>query len=78
MEEFIQWWSVNGFNVVSIIFSGIISLIISAVYYHKGNRNNLQMTMLFPIVRFLNEQYTRKNYRRIIAIDICPNQREEF
>lgn len=41
MEEFIQWWSVNGFNVVSIIFSGIISLIISAVYYHKGNRNNL-------------------------------------
>lgn len=52
MEEFIQWWSVNGFNVVSIIFSGIISLIISAVYYHKGNRNNFQMTMLFPIVRF--------------------------
>lgn len=62
MEEFVQWWSVNGFNIVSIIFSGIISLIISAVYYHKGNRNNLQMTMLFPIVRFLNEQYTRKNY----------------
>lgn len=62
MEEFVQWWSVNGFNVVSIILSGIISLVISAAYYHKGNRNNLQMTMLFPIVRLLNEYYSRKNY----------------
>ena len=62
MEEFVQWWGVNVFNVVSIIISGIISLIISAAYYHKGNRNNLQMTMLFPIVRLLNEHYTRKNY----------------
>ena len=62
MEEFVQWWSVNGFNVVSIILSGIISLVISAAYSHKGNRNNLQMTMLFPIVRLLNEYYSRKNY----------------
>ena len=62
MEEFVQWWNVNGFNVVSIILSGIISLVISAAYYHKGNRNNLQMTMLFPIVRLLNECYSKKNY----------------
>lgn len=65
MNEFIQWLTINWLTIVSIILSGIISLIISAAYYHKGNRNNLQMTMLFPIARLLNDSYSVANYKSL-------------
>ena len=46
MEEFIKWflenWNANIFTLFTVLLSGIISLIISAAYYRKGNRNNLK------------------------------------
>lgn len=65
MDELIQWLAINWLTIVSIILSGIISLVVSAAYYHKGNRNNLQMTMLFPIVRLLNDSYSLANYKNL-------------
>ena len=66
MDELIQWLAINWLTIVSIILSGIISLVVSAAYYHKGNRNNLQMTMLFPIVRLLNDSYSLANYKNYV------------
>mgnify|MGYP004465085921 FL=1 len=44
--NFQQWfnnnWYSNCFTIITVIVSGIISLVISATYYHKGNRNNLK------------------------------------
>ena len=43
--SFIEWflsnWYANCFTIITVVLSGLISLIISAVYYRKGNRNNL-------------------------------------
>lgn len=36
MDELIQWLAINWLTIVSIILSGIISLVVSAAYYHKG------------------------------------------
>lgn len=53
----------NWLTVVSIILSGLISLWVSAAYYRKGNRNNLQMTVIYPIISLLRDSYSRKNYQ---------------
>ena len=65
MGTFIHWLLENWLTIVSIVLSGLLSLVISAAYYHKGNRNNLQMTMLFPIVRLLNDSYSYSNYKSL-------------
>jgi len=65
MKHFHMWFIVNWLTIVSIVLSGLISLIVSAIYYNKGNRNNLQMTMIFPISELLKERYSRKNYGAI-------------
>lgn len=52
-------------TIISIFLSGIISWIISAVYFYKGNRGNLQMSVLFPILDILSETVSRKNYIEI-------------
>lgn len=55
--SFKEWfdtnWYSNCFTMITVVLSGIVSLIISAVYYHKGNRNNLKMSVIYPIVRLL-------------------------
>ncbi len=43
-------------------------MIISAIYYHKGNRNNLKMSVIHPIIRLLDDAYSRKNYDRLSEI----------
>lgn len=63
-----SWLVSNWLTIVSILISGVISLVISAVYYYKGNRSNLQMTVLFPIMRLLNESYSKKNYKRLCEL----------
>lgn len=70
--DFIKWfldnWYANFFTIITVIFSGIISLAISAVYYRKGNRNNLKMAVIHPIIRLLEEAYTRQNYNLLCDI----------
>lgn len=63
IDWFISNWYSNFFTLITVILSGVISLIISAIYYHKGNRNNLIMSVIYPIVKVLDEGYSRKNYR---------------
>ena len=57
MEEFIKWflnnWNANIFTLFTVLLSGIISLMISAAYYRKGNRNNLKMSVIHPIISIL-------------------------
>lgn len=67
-EWFISDIYSNCFTLVTVVLSGLISLIISTVYYKKGNRNNLKMTVMFPIVRVLKENYSRKNYNLLCEI----------
>lgn len=70
--DFIKWfcdnWYANCFTLITVVFSGIISLAISAAYYHKGNRNNLKMSVIHPIIRLLEEAYTRQNYKLLCEI----------
>lgn len=64
--NFIEWftanWYTNMFTLSTVLLSGVISLVISAAYYHKGNRNNLKMSVIDPIARLLDKEYSRKNY----------------
>lgn len=61
---FISWLSTEWFTLVSIILSGLISLAISAFYYRRGNRNSLQMSVVFPVIHLLNNNYSR-TYERL-------------
>lgn len=70
--DFQQWfndnWYSNCFTVMTVVASGIISLAISAVYYHKGNRNNLKMNIIYPIIRLFEEEYSQQNYEKLCEI----------
>ena len=70
--NFIKWfcdnWYANCFTLITVVLSGIISLAISALYYRKGNRNNLRMAVIHPIIRLLEEAYTRQNYKLLCEI----------
>lgn len=70
--SFIEWFNTNIFSncftLITVILSGIISLIISAVFYHKGNRNNLKISVIHPIIRLLDEAYSKNNYDRLSEI----------
>lgn len=70
--SFEDWFNMNlysnCFTLITVVLSGIISLIISAAYYHKGNRNNLKMAVIHPIIRLLEDSYSRKNYNELCEI----------
>lgn len=67
-----EWFNTNlysnCFTLITVVLSGILSLIISAAYYHKGNRNNLKMAVIYPIIRLLEDAYSRKNYDKLCEI----------
>lgn len=69
MDGFCEWFVSNMYSnivtVLSVAISGFISLAITAIYYHMGNRNNLKMSIIYPIKRLLEEPYTRKNYDKL-------------
>lgn len=60
-----EWFQEEWFTLVSILLSGLISWVISAIYFRKGNRSNLQMSVLFPILNLLSDTISRKNYIEI-------------
>lgn len=55
MCEYIKWIfnpdniNTNIFTVISVVLSGLISWGISAIYFSRGNRNNLRASVLCPI-----------------------------
>lgn len=70
--SFADWFELNRysnyFTLATVVVSGIVSLIISAIYYRKGNRNSLKMTVIHPIIRILNDGYSRKNYENLCEL----------
>lgn len=72
MKEFIIWIFAapnkyaNMFTMISVILSGILSWLISAIYYSIGNRNNLEVSVLYPISRLLEKKPSRAGYKRLV------------
>ena len=57
-------------NAMAIFISAIASLLISKRYYDKANRESVFMTVIFPIVKLLNQRYyTRKDYEALFEIN---------
>ena len=57
-------------NAMAIFISAIASLLISKRYYDKTNRESVLMTVIFPIVKLLNQRYyTRKDYEALFEIN---------
>lgn len=71
MIEFIAWVfspqnaNANTFALLTVVLSGLISWIISAIYFRIGNRNNLITSVIQPMKRILNEPYSWKNYKSL-------------
>ena len=72
MKEFIIWIFAapnkyaNMFTMISVILSGILSWLISAIYYSIGNINNLEVSVLYPISRLLEKNPSRAGYKRLV------------
>lgn len=57
-------------NAMAIFISAIASLLISKRYYDKANRESVFMTVIFPIVKLLNQRYyTSKDYETLFEIN---------
>ena len=71
MCDFFRWLvdpeniNANIFGMITVLLSGLISWIISALYFWKGNRNALRLNVLFPIKRILKETKSWKNYKAL-------------
>ena len=53
-------------NAMAIFISAIASLLISKRYYYKAKRENVLMSVIFPIVKLLEQRdYTRKDYEEL-------------
>ena len=57
-------------NAMAIFISAIASLLISKRYYDNANRESVLMTIIFPIVKLLNQRYyTRRDYEAFFEIN---------
>lgn len=67
MKEFICWLFERNqiFTLITVLLSGLISWIISAVYYRKSNRNALKQNVILPIKRKLKETRSYNNYKEL-------------
>lgn len=68
-ESVCEWWNqniyTNIFTLITVLLSGVFSWIISAIYFHIGNRNNLKVSIIYPVKRLLEEEKTYNNYTRL-------------
>lgn len=58
----------NIFTIITVVISGLVSLAISAKYYKKGDRENVKMSVIYPIIKLLNERYSKVNYDKLCEI----------
>lgn len=57
-------------NAMAIFISAIASLLISKRYYDNANRESVLMTIIFSIVKLLNQRYyTRRDYEAFFEIN---------
>lgn len=59
-------------TILSIILSGAISWGVSAIYFYKGNRVNLQSAIIIPLLTITEEPVSRKNYAEIKEFSRSP------
>ena len=66
---FVEWFDkniyANVFTLVTVILSGLISWVISACYYHMGNRVNLKVSVILPVLGVIKETYSEQNYKKL-------------
>ena len=71
MIEYLKWIidpkniNANIFTLISVVLSGIVSWVISAVYFSIGNRNNLRASVLHPVRRLLENAPSWDKYRTL-------------
>lgn len=53
------------FTFITVILSALISLLISAYYFRKGNRANLEVSVIYPLCNALKKSYSNENYELI-------------
>ena len=58
----------NIFTFLSDIASGLISWGISALYFRKGNRDNLKSSVLHPMRRLLDGTCSREKYKELLEL----------
>ena len=74
MIEYLRWViaqenrNANIFTFITVVASGIISWLISAVYFRKSNRDTLNVAVFYPIRRLLNEGISADNYQTLIEL----------
>ena len=66
-EWFCQNWYANCFTIATVVASGLISWVISAIYYRIGNRNNLKSSLPDDIEKIFNR------YELEFEVDECEN-----
>lgn len=68
MNELLEWLlsPEHIFTLVTVILSGLLSWVISAIYFHAGNRNALRSNVMYPIKRILEDEHSWKNFNLII------------
>ena len=78
MDEVVQWFTENLysnlFTILTVIASGVISLLISKHYFKKSNdvnnRENLKISVIHPLIALLNSTpYTVENYNLLVALE---------
>lgn len=78
MIEYLYWIidskniNANIFTLISVILSGMVSWIISAIYFSKGNRDNLRSSVLYPMRQVLEGPCSWEKY------DIILNLQKEY
>ena len=68
MEEFFNCFFCNLYNIftiITVVISCAFSLIISAFYFHIGNRNNLKLSVIYPLYLLLKNKINKTNYEKI-------------
>lgn len=74
MIDFLNWLiepanrNTNIFTLLTVVLSGLISWFISAKYFTKGNRENLRVSLLYPMKQIIEESYSWKNYQKLVCI----------
>ena len=77
LDKVIQWFMddpyTNTFTILTVIASGLISLLISKYYFKKSNdvnnRENLKISVIHPLITLLNgAPCTIENYNRLVAL----------
>lgn len=52
-------------TIAGIIVSGIVSVVVSHIYFYKANRNGLEMNVILPMIKMLKSEDIDKIFKHI-------------